>query len=70
MTLGYLLVGLSAVLYLISAATFVAMLRALTVTSTITAIESAFGTLVIGILLLVLARKAWLSGKSRLKSAA
>lgn len=69
MTLGYLLVGLSALLYLVSVATFVAMLRALMVTSTITAIESAFGTLVIGILLLVLARKAWLSGKSRLKSA-
>jgi hypothetical protein len=66
--LGYLLAALAGLLYLVSVATFVAMVRALTVTSTVTAIESAFGTMVIGILLLVLARKAWLAGKSRFKS--
>lgn len=68
MALGYLLLGLSSLLYLVSVATFVGMLRAWTLGSTLTAIESAFGALVMGILLLVLARKAWLSGKSRVKS--
>ncbi len=66
-TVGYLLLALSMIIYLICGATFFAMLHALTVTSTISAIESAFGTFVIGILLLVLGRKTYQAGKRRLK---
>lgn len=66
--IGYLLLALSVLIYVICGATFLAMLQALTVTSTISAIESAFGTFVIAVLLLVLGRKAWQAGKSRLKA--
>jgi uncharacterized membrane protein len=67
-TIGYLLVGLSAVIYIVCGTAFVAMLQALTVNNTISAIESAFGSFVIGILLLVLGRKSYQAGKRRLKS--
>ena len=66
--IGYLLLGLSLVIYLVCGATFVAMLQALMVNSTISAIESAFGSFVIGILLLVLGRKSYQAGKRRIKS--
>lgn len=66
-TIGYLLLVLAVIIYLICGATFLAMLHALTVTSTISAIESAFGTFVIGILLLVLGTKSYQAGKKRLK---
>ena len=66
--IGYLLLGLSVVIYLVCGATFVAMLQALAVSSTISAIESAFGTCVIGILLAVLGRKSYKAGKKRLKT--
>jgi hypothetical protein len=66
--IGYLLLALSALIYVICGATFLAMLQALTVSSTISAIESAFGTFVVGILLLVLGRKSYQAGKRRLKA--
>jgi hypothetical protein len=66
--MGYLLLALSLLIYVVCAATFLAMLQALTVSSTISAIESAFGTFVIGILLLVLGRKSYNAGKRRLKA--
>jgi hypothetical protein len=66
--IGYLLLALSLAIYLVCGATFVAMLQALTVSSTISAIESAFGTFVIGVLLLVLGRKSYQAGKRRLKA--
>ena len=66
--IGYLLLGLSVVIYLVCGATFVAMLQALAVSSTISAIESAFGTFVIGILRFVLGRKSYQAGKRRLKT--
>jgi len=65
--IGYLLLGLSALIYLVCGAAFVAMVQALAVNNTMSAIESAFGSFVIGILLLVLGRKAYQAGKSRLK---
>jgi len=65
---GLLLCAASLMLYVAAAGAFVAMLQALTVSSTITAIESAFGTFVLGILLLVFARRSWLAGKTRIKS--
>jgi uncharacterized sodium:solute symporter family permease YidK len=66
--IGYLLLGLSLVIYLVCGAAFVAMLQALAVSSTISAIESAFGSFVIGILLLVLGGKSYQAGKRRLKA--
>lgn len=65
--IGYLLLALALLIYIVCAASFFAMAQALLVTSTISAIESAFGTLVIGILLLVFGRKSWQAGKRRLK---
>ena len=64
--LAYLLLGLPAVLYIASAATAFAAIYALTVPTTLAAVESAFGTFVILIMLLVFARKCWDSGKKRL----
>lgn len=64
--LGALLVLLSLTLFLAGGAAVVAMIRALTVEHTLSAIESAFGTLVIAILLLVLARLALKAGMLRL----
>lgn len=61
--LGYVWMGLAVVLYLIGAATAFAALYALTVPTTLAAVESAFGTFVILILILVGARKCWDRGK-------
>lgn len=69
-TKGLLLMSLAVLLYGVSAATAFAALYALTVRTTLAAIESAFGTFVILILLLVFARKCWDSGKKRRESAA
>lgn len=66
---GYLMLALSSLLYLIGAACIVATVHALTVRTTLAAIESAFGTLVIAILILLLARKAWHGARSRLQAA-
>lgn len=60
---GYLWLGLAVVLYAASAATAFAVLYALTVRTTLAAIESAFGTFVLLIMLLVFARKCWEKGK-------
>jgi predicted membrane protein len=64
---GILLLALSGALFAVAAAALFAMLRSLGVQSTLSAIESAFGSLVIAILLLVLARKTFLAGKARLR---
>lgn len=63
---GYLLMSLAVLLYATSAVTGFAVLYALTVRTTLAAVESAFGTFVILILMLVGARKCWDSGKKRL----
>jgi len=68
--LGYVLLVAAVMLYIVGAATAFAALYALTVTTTLAAIESAFGTFVLLIMLLVLARKCWDNGKKRLATAA
>jgi high-affinity Fe2+/Pb2+ permease len=50
---------LAVLLYIVSTATAFAVLYALTVETTLAAVESAFGTFVILIMLLVFARKCW-----------
>lgn len=66
---GYLLMSLAVLIYAFSAATGFAVLYALTVRTTLAAVESAFGTFVILILMLVGARKCWEAGKKRLSAA-
>lgn len=55
---------LAVVLYIVSAATAFAVLYALTVPDTLAAVESAFGTFVILIMLLVFARKCREKGRA------
>lgn len=62
---GLVLMSLAVLIYVISAVTGFAVLYALTVRTTLAAVESAFGTFVILILMLVGARKCWESGKKR-----
>lgn len=65
--LGGLFVFLSLALLLAGGAAVVAMVRALTVESTLPAIESAFGSMVIAIILLALARQVFKAGMARLR---
>ena len=64
---AYLLLVLSGLLYVLFAATLLSMLQAFTVRDTITAVESAFGTFVLLLMLLWAARRSWSAGKKRLK---
>lgn len=66
---GYFCVVTAAVLLVLAALTLFAMLRALTVATTLAAVESAFGSFVLCILLLVGARKLKDVGVARLKQA-
>lgn len=63
---GYLMLACAGLLYVAAAASVFAMFYALTVRTTLAAVESAFGTLVVSILLLVLARKCWDAGRKRM----
>lgn len=63
---GLVLVLVAGLLGAACLAAFVAMVRALMVPTTLAAIESAFGSLVVALLLLVLTRKAWRAGRARL----
>lgn len=65
--LGGFFVLVSLALLVAGGAAVVAMVRALTVQSTLPAIESAFGSLVIAIILLALARQSFKAGMARLK---
>lgn len=65
--IGYLMIVVSILLYLVSASALVAMIYAFTVNTTIAAVESAFGSLVIGLVFLVMARFTFLAAKKRIK---
>lgn len=62
--------GLALVLLLLAGLTLAAMVQALLVTSTLAAVESAFGSFVLCILLLLAARKCRDIGRARLHSVA
>lgn len=64
--LGYLQIGLAILLYLLGAVTFVDYMYSLTIRDTVTAVENAFGTLVILIFLLVLAKFTLAAGRKKL----
>jgi hypothetical protein len=57
--IGYLLIVLSALLYLLFAVALLAMVYAFTVNTTIAAVESAFGSMVIGFLFFAMATSAY-----------
>ena len=64
---GILLMLLSGAFFAVAAAALFSMVRALSVPDTLSAVESAFGSLVVAILLLALARKTFLAGRARLR---
>lgn len=65
--IGYFCVTAAAVLLLLAVLSLVAMLRALTVSTTLAAIESAFGSFVLCLLFLLGAGKLKQVGLARLK---
>lgn len=64
--IGLVQTGGAWLLYLLSAVTFVDYLYTLTIRDTVTAVENAFGTLVILVFMLVLAKFSLAAGKKRL----
>jgi len=68
LVVGYMLLLVSLLLHMAALAAFAAVVQALAVSSTLTAIESAFGTLVLALLLLLFARRCWWAAKSRMQS--
>lgn len=66
----YCIIAAAGLVFLLACASLVAMLRALTVSTTLAAIETAFGTFVLAIILLVSARRLYDAGLKRLKTAA
>lgn len=63
---GIAFIILSLLLYVVGGATIFTAVRSFTVESTLSAVESAFGTLVIAIILLALGRVTFKAGKARL----
>lgn len=65
--LGVLQTGFAIFLYLLSAITFIDYMYSLTIRDTVTAVENAFGTLVILIFMLILAKFTLAAGKRKLR---
>ncbi len=65
--IGYLMLVSSVLLYLVSAAALIAMVYAFTVNTTIAAVESAFGSMVIGLIFFVMAKFTFRAAKNRIK---
>ena len=65
--IAYLLIGFAYLLYLVSAGIFIDYIYSLTIRDTLTAMENAFGKLVILIFMLVLAKFSLKAGKNKLK---
>jgi ABC-type microcin C transport system permease subunit YejB len=65
---AWLFFAAALVALVLGVATLVAMSRSLTVSTTLAAIESAFGSFVLAIILLVAARKLFDAGLKRLKT--
>ena len=64
---AYLKISFAVLLYIISAFTFVDYMYSLVIPDTVTALENAFGKLVILIFMLVLAKFTLAAGKANLK---
>lgn len=65
--IGYLLIVLSSLLYLLFGAALLAMVDAFTVDTTIAAVESAFGLMVIGFIFFAMANFCYRAAKIRIK---
>jgi len=68
--IAWIIITIAALVFLMACASLVAMLRSLMVSTTLAAIESAFGTFVLTIILLVAAKRLYEAGLKRLKTAA
>lgn len=66
---AWLCLLLAAVLLLLALLTMLAMVQALLVTSTLAAVESAFGSFVLGMLLLLAAGRLYAGGRASLRKA-
>lgn len=66
---AYAQIGFAVLLYLLSAITFIDYLYSLVIPDTVTAVENAFGKLVILIFMLVMAKFSMAAGKLKLKKA-
>jgi len=66
---AYSQIGFAILLYVLSALTFFDYMYSLVIPDTVTAVENAFGKLVILIFMLVLAKFAMAGGKEKLKAA-
>ena len=67
---AYVQIGFAILLYLLSAVTFIDYMYSLTIPDTVTAIENAFGTLVILVAMLVLAKFTMAAGRKKLQETA
>jgi hypothetical protein len=68
--LAWGLYGLTGLLYLLGLAAFISMLQALLIPETVTAVESAFGSFVLVMMLFVLARRTRDAARKKLGMAA
>ena len=68
--IGMLQTGFAIFLYLLSAVTFIDYMYSLTIPDTVTAIENAFGRLVILVFMLVLAKFSMAAGRKKLRETA
>jgi hypothetical protein len=67
--LAWALWGLTGLLYLLGIAAFVSMLQALLIPETVTAVESAFGSFVLVMMLFVLAHRTRQAARKKLQQA-
>ena len=65
---AYLLIGFAILLYLLSALTFFDYMYSLVIPDTVTAVENAFGKLVLLIFMLVMAKFSMSAGQNKLKN--
>jgi hypothetical protein len=66
--IAYLLIGFAYLLYLVSAGTFIDYIYSLLILDTVTAMENAFGKLVVLVFMLVLAKFSLSAGKNKIKT--
>jgi hypothetical protein len=61
------LYGLTGFLYLLGLAAFISMFQAILITDTVTAVESAFGSFVLVMMIFVLARRTLEAARNKLR---
>ena len=66
--IGYLLIVISSLFYLLFGVALLAMVYAFTVNTTIAAVESAFGSMVIGFIFFAMAKFSYRAAMKRIKT--